>query len=395
MRRPIIASLLLTALLALAGPIPAVSKPPPKSLSFYDAQPGDLQRPAGTLLRYEPLKLPSLYRAKAWRVVYVTHDYANRPILASGTVVLSGYAPKRTGDRAIVAWAHPTVGIARRCAPSLRQSPIGSIDGFDAMISRGMIITSTDYPGLGTVGPTGYLVGKGQAYAVLDSVRAARQIPEVGGSPKFGLWGFSQGGHAALFAANLAASYAPEMKLMGVAATAPPTDLPRLFRATANTMGGRVLTALTVGSWSRKYAVPLNTIADPQAISDIYGLNQYCMDDMDGLMKLYKAQIPLKHRFLNADPSAIAPWSQLMIDNSVRGLPAAVPAFIAQGQQDDIVLPAVTSQYFRQICREGNVVKFVAIPAAGHGGSVKASSKDAVAWLADRINGKPAPSSCR
>ena len=68
----------------------------------------------------------------------------------------------------------------------------------------GHVVAATDYPGLGTPGPVGYLVGKGQAQAVIDSVRAARQLPDVGGSGRYALWGYSQGGHAVAYASLLA-----------------------------------------------------------------------------------------------------------------------------------------------------------------------------------------------
>ena len=93
-------------------------------------------------------------------------------------------------------------------------------------------------------------------------MRAARQIPEVGGGSRYALWGYSQGGHAALFAASIASAYAPELKLVGVAAAAPPTNLVTLLSETIGTLEGRILAAMTLASWSAKYDVPLGTLVD-------------------------------------------------------------------------------------------------------------------------------------
>ena len=95
-----------------------------------------------------------------------------------------------------------------------------TIPGLQSFLQDGYVV-ATDYPGLGTQGPAPYLVGSSEARAVLDSVRAARQLPGANAGSHFIVWGHSQGGQAALFAGQLARSYAPELKLQGVAVAAP------------------------------------------------------------------------------------------------------------------------------------------------------------------------------
>jgi hypothetical protein len=65
---------------------------------------------------------------------------------------------------------------------------------------------------------------------VLDAARAAQQLPGVGAGGRVLLAGHSEGGHAPLWAAELAASYAPQLQVAGVAALAPGADLPELVR---------------------------------------------------------------------------------------------------------------------------------------------------------------------
>lgn len=67
------------------------------------------------------------------------------------------------------------------------------------MISQGYIVVATNYPGLGTGGIHPYLIGESEARAVIDSVRAARDMPNSGATNRFAVWGHSQGGHAALY----------------------------------------------------------------------------------------------------------------------------------------------------------------------------------------------------
>ncbi len=387
---------ILSAVLLFLGLLPNVQQAlaRPKDTPFFEWSDLSPAIAPGTLLRYQRMSLPAFYRAKAWRILYMTRDYADRPILSSGMVVLSGYASPNPATRDIVAWAHPTTGVARKCAPSLRQSPTNSIVGFNDLIPAGYIIAATDYPGLGTPGPMGYLIGKGQGQSVIDSVRAARQIPEVGGSNRYALWGYSQGGHAALFAANMASAYAPELKLVGVAASAPPTNLVTLLSETIGTLEGRILAAMTLESWSVKYNVPLGTLVDGKVARVISAVTGNCVDDLGGKLDALAAEKPLKEKFLTYNPATQPPWSNFMTANSISKLPRGVPAFIAQGKADEIVRRDVTQQFVQTQCAAGIAIKYLTLDGMDHGGTAKASSGPAMAWIGDRFAGKTAPSSC-
>lgn len=359
-----------------SAPIPAASKP-------------------GTLLKYDRIDLPSNYRAKAWRILYVTRDYRMAPILSTGFVVLPDKAPKIPMDRKTVAWAHPTTGIARKCAPSLRPSPIKTVAGINELVAAGVTVAASDYPGLGTQGPMGYLVGPGQAYAVIDSVRAARQIPGVGGGPDYALYGYSQGGHAALFATDLSKAYAPDLSLKAVAAVAPPTDLGTLMRANLHTVPGRILTAFTLVSWSLKYGAPLAALINTRASNIIFEVGRSCVDDLGGKLDALAAQKELENRFLAEDPGQTLPWSDIIARNSKLYLKTRVPALIVQGDTDDIVRPAVTTAFVKRSCREGVLVEYMVLRGKGHGGAIDTGAKPAVNWLAARLMGMPAKGNCR
>jgi pimeloyl-ACP methyl ester carboxylesterase len=368
----------------------AMAKPKPSERPI----PATAQKP-GTLLSYDRIDLPRIYRAKAWRILYVTRNYRLQPILSTGLVVLPDKAPRIPMERQFVAWAHPTTGIASKCAPSLRASPLKTIGGLNELVASGVVVAATDYPGLGTKGPVGYLVGKGQAYATIDSVRAAKQIPGVGGGPDFALWGYSQGGHAALFAASLAQGYAPELSLKGVAAIAPPTDLGTLLRANLGSVAGRILASFTLSSWSVKYRAPLSPLVDNHAADLVEEVGRSCVDDLGGKIDALAAQKGLKQGFLKDDPAEVSPWEGLMTQNSIFSLNGRVPALIIQGDSDDIVRPQVTTQFVRSSCRAGAKIEYVVLAGKGHGGAMDAGYRRAVSWLAARLAGQPARSNCR
>src|SRR3546814_10708961 len=68
---------------------------------------------------------------------------------------------------------------------------------------------------------------------------------------QFAVWGESQGGHAALWTAIAAKSYAPELRLVGTAAAAPPTDLADNMRKASEPNVRALLMGFTMYSWSR------------------------------------------------------------------------------------------------------------------------------------------------
>ena len=120
-----------------------------------------------------------------------------------GTVTLQSRAPSLSrllgGEGARVRCTRgPRVSRpGRHCAPFADVSgnlpPYGGV-----LVGHGAALVATDYEGLGTPGePTPY-VGIAEGHAVLDSVRAAGQLPGTGRLGAVLLAGHSQGGGAVL-----------------------------------------------------------------------------------------------------------------------------------------------------------------------------------------------------
>jgi hypothetical protein len=121
---------------------------------------------------------------KAWRILYFSTGLDEKPVEVSGIVVAPELPPSLAG-RHVVAWAHPTTGVADNCAPSLREDVFDTIPHLQALLALDYVVTATDYPGLGTSGPHPYLVGESEGRAVIDSVRAAREIEKAGASVRY------------------------------------------------------------------------------------------------------------------------------------------------------------------------------------------------------------------
>jgi len=306
-------------------------------------------------------------------------------------VVVAPAGPAPSGGRAVVAWAHPTTGAASRCAPSNSVAPFVLIEGLDKLIDAGYVVAAADYPGLGVANPSSYLIGAAEAASVLDIVRTARQLPAGAGSDVL-LWGHSQGGQAALFAAQQARSYAPDLQVNAVAVAAPAADLGALLDDHVTDVSGVTLGSYAFDAYAVSYGVPLDSILTPAGVAATPEMAELCL--IGQLDKLHAIAEPLVGAFWRSDPRTTPPWSDLLARNTPGGAPITVPMFVAQGTADTLVLPAATEAYVQGRCAAGEHVRFQLFPGATHGTVALAAVDDVVTFFAGAQAGRPEPSTC-
>jgi alpha-beta hydrolase superfamily lysophospholipase len=385
-----VAGVLTTLILA-----PAVAAKPAQPAVSLDGVSADAIRKAkpGHIFRIRP-QVGGALNGAAFRVIYRSTDLNGEPVAVSGTIIYpEGAAPK--GGRNVVAWAHYTTGVSQRCAPTLLPNLGGTIPGLEEMLARGFVVVATDYEGLGVPGVHAYLVGISEAHAVLDSVRAARNLSAAHASNRFAVWGHSQGGHAALFTRELAGAYAPELKLVGVAAAAPATDLVELFKAQQGSVAGEGLTSMALLSWSRTYNLPIDTVLEASVEKRFEQVGASCIQSVPQMLRLLKLAWPLKKAFLKTDPTKLPAWRDLMEKNSPSAAASGVPVFISQGTGDKTVNANITIAYAKALCANGTRVALQIMKGASHSFAAEKSAYKAVKWILDRFRGKTAPSNCR
>ena len=362
--------------------------------ALYDVQPGEIPGKPGTIIRVWPLEGGGPGDSDAFHFLYRSTGLKGEPIPVSGGIFIPS-GPVPAGGRNVIAWAHPTSGVMPACAPSLYPNfGSGLIWNLAEMLSQGYVVVATDYPGLGTDGIHPYLIGVSEGRAVLDSVRAARNLPRSGASNRFAVWGHSQGGHAALFTGELAAGYAPDLKLVGVAAAAPATNLIELFDDDEKTE--QDLLAMALLSWARLLNVSPATIVEPAVMPAFNETARGCLTSISQYEALEKDEKPLQNeKFFKSDPSETEPWKGLMMRNSPGQASAGAPVFIAQGTADTTVEPQVTKRFAEALCKQGVRVSFVELPGVSHIFAARDSAPTTISWMNDRFRGAPAPSSCQ
>ena len=181
-----------------------------------------------------------------WRILFHSTTIYGADLAESGYVIAPGAPPPATGHP-VIAWAHGTTGFAARCAPSLFTNAGGGngpylIPGLANYLRAGYVVTAADYQGLGVShGVHPYLLGDSEGRSVLDATRASRHLPGLRTSDTVVVYGHSQGGHAALFAGEMAPTYAPDLHVVGVVAAAPATGLSTLISIVGTSTGQQYL----------------------------------------------------------------------------------------------------------------------------------------------------------
>ncbi len=360
--------------------------------AFYRA-PIDVTAAPGTLLRQEPFERGVPPGARAWRILYTTTRSEGVPALASGIVMVS--REPADGPRPVIAWTHGTTGVVPGCAPSVLADPFAHVPAVEPLLARGWAYVATDYVGLGTAGPHPYLIGEGQARSALDAIRAARQLEPAALGEDTVVWGHSQGGHTALWTGILAPTYAPELELLGVCAIAPASDLPRMIEAVAGTPVGRILSSYVLRSYSEAFAdVEFGDYASGLTGGLARDMAGRCLSDRRAILSVAQAAL-LRGSIFQASPTGGAFGRRLAENTPDR--PLAQPLFLAQGEQDPLVLPGLQIDFVRARCAAGQAVEYRTYPGRDHLSVVAPDSAligDLIGWTQDRFDRAPFQSNC-
>ncbi|MCZ4500302.1 MAG: hypothetical protein JWQ74_2857 [Marmoricola sp.] len=351
----------------------------------------------GTLLRTDPVKVGAFSGVKAWRITYATTRDQGEPAIATALVVTSSKGPD--APRPVIAWAHGTTGIATDCAPSLLgpQYAAYSIPGYATLISEGAVIVATDYIGLGTPGPSPYLIGQGEGRSVLDSVRAVQHLKGVEVADRTVVWGHSQGGGAALWSGILAPTYAPDAHVIGVAGIAPASDLIGLVDNLRHSSANAAIESYVLSAYADAYPdVDFDSYVRPEARAVLREMAGHCLGEYQKIQELTQ-ELPADGSYFARDPST-GPLAERLAEN-VPDAAISAPVFIGQGAADVLVLPSVQAAYVARRCAlgTGGALEFRTYPGKGHTDVIAAASPlvpDLLAWTTDRFAGRPATSTC-
>ncbi|SDG78533.1 lipase family protein [Microbacterium pygmaeum] len=366
--------------------------------SFYD-QPEDVPSAHGRLIRIAAFDGTQPPGADVSRMLYTTRDALGAPAIASALVIVPN--ENRPGARPVVAWNHGTTGVARGCAPSLRTESATrwAIPSLNEAISRGWVIVASDYSGQGTEGVFPYLIGLGEARSSLDAVLAAREIEGLALRPETVAWGHSQGGHAALWMAQIASSYAPDIEMRGTAVLAPVTDPVALADELTSGEATALLSVLI--SWvlvpyADTYAdVDLERYIAPGSRAIVREMTQRCPTEPGVVVSVVAALGVSEDRPLYVGGLTSGPLGDRLEENAVRG-PWDTPILVAWGDADEVIPPMLQEDFVRELCEQGDRARWVVYSGYTHLQTLLPGSRFLpvlINWTDARLRGLDRPDS--
>lgn len=381
---------------ALAQPMQgfdaATRAPPAFALTpFYEVPAGLAAAKPGDLLKSQAVAAPP--GAKAWRVMYASRTWDDRPVAVTGWIAAPAAATPKL--RPVLSWAHGTTGVARGCAPSLAPDPARSFlpRGGEAnfpvdigapylkeLLARGYVVVATDYQGQGAPGVHPYLVGETAARGALDAVRAAGHLRAARAGRSVAMLGWSQGGQAALFAGEIAPAYAPDLRVQGIAALAPAAvvwhaQIDPFFR-----MGTPHGYSILRG-YNAAYGLPLDMLTDR-------GRHLMTVAGEGCVLELFKQIGQSKAPGVVGDVTATAGWRTALERNDAGRRMSSAPVLLVHGTADNIVLPAGTQLYQQRACAAGSRLEVDWIEGGDHRSIIPAAQDHILAWLDARLRGE-------
>ncbi|MGW6725938.1 lipase family protein [Nocardia sp. NPDC055029] len=392
-----------SAVLCITGTPMAVGHadplPTPQNDPFYTPPSGWDSEAPGTILNSRPVEVASLapqaQDADAWQLLYRTTDTDGRP-MATVTTVLR----PRTGQvKGLISYQAATDASAPQCAPSyvLRQ---GAPDKYDSsldliqieqMLSSGHAISVPDWEG-----PEGTLFAPRQpGYATLDGVRAAQDFAPLGlpgiDTPVAAM-GYSGGSYGTSWVAQMQPTYAPELRLVGVAMGGWTVPI------------GPYIATLDDGPFSGflPSLLPGMMRADPLLAA---AFDKYLTPAGQALMAAGDSkcvtQNVAQHAFLRMDDYLTIPFSQLLeqVQASLEALdfsPVAStpPLFLYNAVHDEIVTIAGPDKAVAQWCAAGAPITYTRDQLSEHVSLAISATPAVLRWIDDRLAGQAAPDGC-
>ncbi|WP_340540198.1 lipase family protein [Nocardioides sp. GXZ039] len=353
----------------------------PSQDPFYD--PAPVRGLPGDPIRVRRVALPLQERCRAWQVVYQSTGVLGRPVAMSGTLLVPASPAAGSGDRPVLAYGVGVHGLGRDAAPShlLRVGTEPEQPAIEAALARGWVVVVPDGEGLGMPGPHTYGAGEPGGHALLDLVRAARVLtPEASTASPVLLWGYSEGGRCAAFAAESAALYAPELDVVAVAAGGVPADLRAVARAIGQGPFAGLALAVLIG---------LATAYDDDRLWHILTeegrKTARRAADCDVVGLVLEHGRPLTELTVREEPWDSPRWREVLSRELAGTRAPSAPAYLYHCGDDEIVPVPVGRALASAWIARGGEVTWSDVDAESHLAGGLAGMPDALAWLSARL----------
>ncbi|MBN6036644.1 lipase [Amycolatopsis sp. 195334CR] len=370
----------------------AAGLPGPFDDSFYTPPSTLPAGKPGDVIRWRP-SIPGLntLNANAWEVMYLSVNALGKPNAVTGTVLVpKGVDPAKAP---IVGFGVGTQGPAFKCTPSkaISRGTLYDQPAINDSLSAGYAVAVTDYEGYSKDTVPTYIVGQSMGPALIDSVRAAQNLDaaKLSKTSKVVFQGYSQGGGAAMWAAEKQPSYAPELNLVGVAAGGVPADLNEVAKGLDGYLGFGFLAFAAVGLDTAYADLKLDSYLNDTGRTELQEAKENaCVVEL-------LANYPFKKisDYTTSNPLNTPQWQARLAQNKLGANPPKVPVFQYHAVADEIVNTPQADALHKTYCGKGVKVQWNTY-LAEHLTGIFAGNGDAHQWITDRFAGASAPSNC-
>ncbi|RDI67912.1 lipase family protein [Nocardia pseudobrasiliensis] len=389
-------------------PFPIPPLPPELDPGFYQPDPAVVaaKQPGEIIAAREVhLSLYSVlpYNIDAWQLSFRSTNTRGEPIAAVTTV-----AKPRGGNnglpRNLLSYQFAIDSSARYCSPSYELQlasvppnitgalniPVEFINAITGL-GLGWALNMPDYDATYMAFGAGPL----NARITLDSIRAAENFDLLGLDgvrTKVGLVGYSGGAIATGHSAELKASYAPELNVVGVVEGGIPVDLVRMIDMASNNvasgllLSGMLAAAREYPDLQTYYDQHMNGFGKAMAVVKqpfcLWGAAVLPFVNLRGLFDRPDAF---------SDPVPAAVFEQLRLGHSTPDM----PVFMFQSNPDWIVPVGPVNDLYATYCKDPRAhVEYVRDNFSEHFSLLLIAWAKEITWLKDRFDGVPVPDGC-
>jgi pimeloyl-ACP methyl ester carboxylesterase len=243
-------------------------------------------------------------------------------------------------------------------------------------MQKGWAYLAPDYPGLGAEGIHPFLIGEPTATSVLDAIRAIQTTTVAQINNKTVIWGYSQGGHAAAWAAGVQPSYAPELALDGIILGSPALDPAELFQASEDSPISRVIWALSAVAWSRLTGISLQGAIKPESLAAVRETAKHCFIGAEAIVGLAATDaMGGKPHLIN--PLHVEPFATMLHENRAP-TKLSLPVLVVQGGKDITVPPAQSKLMIAEMQSYGTETTYIEHDRFDHLTGERAVVRDAI-----------------
>ncbi|MFE3026092.1 lipase family protein [Nocardia tengchongensis] len=360
---------------------PATGSVRPDSDPFYSPPPDLASYRDGQLVDHREVDVDPGIPVRAWQLSFRTNDSRDHPELGATTVLVPTAPWTGPGRRPVVSEQLPEDSTGTRCAPSytLVNHTVQSAEPLTQMLAKGWIVAVPDHEGP----KSGFLTGPRTAHTILDGIRAVGRFEPAGVGPDaiWGLDGYSGGGAATAWAAQLQPAYAPELSFAGAAIGGVPADLTAL---TAR-FDGSVFSGYNFGilvAFDREYPeANIGDLLDERGHAAIAAADNACVTDLLATFAFRRLDDYTRGTVLLQSPR----FAAILRDNSLGATAPAMPIFNYHADTDEIVPVDQADQLMARWRAGGTTIETVRDPLGEHGLEALRRAPDAQAFLADRM----------